>query len=587
MNNISFLIIFLFLLGSSPFVSSQDEITAGQLEALKKISNSQTGIGEEYEEVYTYEGPKTLTDLEDQEKINECASEECVFGYTLFNASPSTFVMSSNVPVPPSYTLGPGDQLIIEYFGNNNLKKEGFVTRSGVLNLPLLGPVTLAGLSFTEAENIIQKKVETGLVGTQSFVTFGKLRSINIYILGNAYKPGVYTVSGLSSLTNALFASGGVNRVGTLRNIELKRKDKTVQTFDLYDLILKGDTSNDIRLQQGDTIFIPLRRNIASIKGSTLRIGNYEFKEGEALIDLINFGGELNQNSRIELSRINQRTGKREIQIIDPSDEQFLANTLVKGDRLNIVEIDSLKSRNVRLGGEFLYPGYYGINEGDTLSDVINRAGGLKESAYTNGAIFKRKSIAEMQRKSYLVTADELEKSLIDTATSGIPITGEAYAGLNEFINKLRESKPEGRQVIDLDLLKLRTDPKLNLVLEDGDELIVPRRSTSVSVVGEVLNSASHLHRESLTAADYISFSGGMTRGADKSKIFIIRPNGQSYLLNDRLFGKESSSVILPGSTIVISRDPDPFDGFKLASVLTPILADLAISAASIAAINN
>ena len=117
MNNISFLIIFLFLLGSSPFISSQDEITAAQLEALQNLSNSQTGTGEQYEEVYTYEGPKTLTNIEDQEKITECTSEECVFGYTLFNASPSTFVLSSNVPVPPSYTLGPGDQLIIEYFG--------------------------------------------------------------------------------------------------------------------------------------------------------------------------------------------------------------------------------------------------------------------------------------------------------------------------------------------------------------------------------------------------------------------------------------------------------------------------------------
>ena len=180
-----------------------------------------------------------------------------------------------------------------------------------------------------------------------------------------------------------------------------------------------------------------------------------------------------------------------------------------------------------------------------------------------------------------------IKKSIIDTTSSGVTLSGEALASLNEFIEKLRSFAPEGRQVIDLDLLKLRTDPKLNLVLEDGDELIIPRRSMSVSVVGEVLNSASHLYQENYTARDYLDSSGGLTRGADKSKIFIIHPNGQSYLLNDKRFGRASSSVILPGSTIVVSRDPDPFDGFKLASILTPVLADLAISAASIAAIND
>ena len=138
----------------------------------------------------------------------------------------------------------------------------------------------------------------------------------------------------------------------------------------------------------------------------------------------------------------------------------------------------------------------------------------------------------------------------------------------------------------------MKRDPKLNFSLQDGDELFLPSRSSSVNVVGEVLNSASHLFKDNLSVKDYISLSGGMTRGADKNKIFIIFPNGQAVLANEKLFGQgvrsmDSYAGILPGSTIVVSRDPDPFDAFKLVSVITPILSDLAISAASIAAIND
>ena len=141
-----------------------------------------------------------------------------------------------------------------------------------------------------------------------------------------------------------------------------------------------------------------------------------------------------------------------------------------------------------------------------------------------------------------------------------------------------------------MDLLKMKRDPKLNIRMQPGDILEIPRRSITVNVVGEVLNSSSHLYREGLSVSDYINLSGGMSRGADKNRIFIISPDGNAASVNEKLFSKgigSRSVTILPGSTIVVSRNPDPFDTFKLFSVLTPVLADLAISAASIAAIND
>jgi len=564
---------------------SEEELTPSQMKALKELSQQTDAELTDDEQNYQ----EFLTFKEDERRKGECEQRECIFGYSLFSSVPLTFALSSDVPVPPSYTLGPGDELKIEYYGNENLSKEGYITRTGTLHLPLLGPITLAGLTFSEAETLIRNKVKTELIGTNTFVTLGELRSINIYVLGSAHKPGAYTISALSTLTNALFATGGVDFNGSLRNIEVKRNGKTIQSFDFYDLLLKGDTSKDIRLEQGDTIFIPIRKNSVRLEGAIPRTGLYEFKEGETIGDLINFGGEINPYSKIELSRVNNSSAKRDLTFLEMNDFSKLGEKLHKDDQINVIKSSLILSKNVQLRGEFVFPGIYGFKEGETILQIIERAGGLKNTAYVAGTIFKRKSVAEQQKKALLLTADELEKSLVDAVSSGTSIDGEAYASLASFVTKLRETKPEGRQIIEMDLLGMKRDPKLNIKLQPGDILEVPTRSVTVNVVGEVLNASSHLYKEGLSVTDYISLSGGMSRGADKNRIFMILPDGNAIAINEKLFtrGARSSQNILPGSTIVVARNPDPFDTFKALSVLTPVLADLAISAASIAAIND
>jgi len=564
---------------------SEEELTPSQMKALKELSQQTDAELTDDEQNYQ----EFLTFKEDERRKGECEQRECIFGYSLFSSVPLTFALSSDVPVPPSYTLGPGDELKIEYYGNENLSKEGYITRTGTLHLPLLGPITLAGLTFSEAETLIRNKVKTELIGTNTFVTLGELRSINIYVLGSAHKPGAYTISALSTLTNALFATGGVDFNGSLRNIEVKRNGKTIQSFDFYDLLLKGDTSKDIRLEQGDTIFIPIRKNSVRLEGAIPRTGLYEFKEGETIGDLINFGGEINPYSKIELSRVNNSSAKRDLTFLEMNDFSKLGEKLHKDDQINVIKSSLILSKNVQLRGEFVFPGIYGLKEGETILQIIERAGGLKNTAYVAGTIFKRKSVAEQQKKALLLTADELEKSLVDAVSSGTSIDGEAYASLASFVTKLRETKPEGRQIIEMDLLGMKRDPKLNIKLQPGDILEVPTRSVTVNVVGEVLNASSHLYKEGLSVTDYISLSGGMSRGADKNRIFMILPDGNAIAINEKLFtrGARSSQNILPGSTIVVARNPDPFDTFKALSVLTPVLADLAISAASIAAIND
>ena len=577
---IKYLLISSFLISISSIGAAPKTPTPEQIRELETLRITE-GLDEEEE----FEEPMTSTLKEDDLEYEEC--KDCIYGFELFRSTPTTFALSSDIPVPPDYTLGPGDKIKIEYYGNENISEDIFIGRSGILNLPLLGPVTLAGLTFSQASDLVSKKVKSELLGTEIYITLSELRSINIYLVGSAYKPGAYTVSALSTITNALFAGGGPNEIGSLRNIQVKRKGKLIKEFDLYDLLLYGDTSSDVRLQQGDAIFIPMQEMSASIEGSVQRPGRYEIKTGEKILDLMKFAGYKNKNGRIELSRIDIDSSKRNFLLFSSNDEDNLNDELQDSDTVNVVNSSNLESRNAFISGEVLYPGYYGVEEGDTLLSLINKAGGLKDSAYTPGAVFTRLDVADNQKESFMKTADSLEKSLVDAISTGVTIEGDAYLAIQRFIETLKLQEPIGRQVIEADTFLLRSDPRLNLSLHDGDTLYLPKRSSSLTVVGEVLNSATHIYKENLNIDDYILLSGGYTDGADPSKIFVILPNGQSLQYKQSYFGRDTSDSLLPGSTIVVSRNPDPFDWLKLTTLITPILSDLAVSAASLAAINN
>ncbi len=221
---------------------------------------TQESLTEEIEEAFE-EGSSLIIRPENDNNAREdeeCPS--CIFGYSFFQYSPTTFAPVSNTPVPADYILGPGDKLTINLYGSTNRKVDSFITREGTVLIPTLGPVTLVGMKYNDAINFVKEKVNTELPGTEVSVSLKEIRSINIYVLGQAYKPGKYTVSGLSTLSNALFVSGGVNKFGSLRNINLNRNDELYTNYDFYELLLRGKKNSDIRLQDGDVIFIPIYR---------------------------------------------------------------------------------------------------------------------------------------------------------------------------------------------------------------------------------------------------------------------------------------------------------------------------------------
>ena len=190
------------------------------------------------------------------------------FGYDVFREAPTTFAPATDIPVPPDYTIGPGDTVVLALFGKRTGNYSLVVDREGRLNVPDVGPLHVAGKSFAEVRSEIERLVSEQMIGVRASVSMGPLRSIRVFVLGDVARPGSYILSGLSTVTHALFLSGGISDIGSLRRIELKRGGATLSRLDLYDLLLRGDTSNDSRLQSGDVIFVPPVGMTAGIGGA-------------------------------------------------------------------------------------------------------------------------------------------------------------------------------------------------------------------------------------------------------------------------------------------------------------------------------
>ena len=295
------------------------------------------------------------------------------FGFDLFANTPSTFAPIDNVPVPADYLLGPNDTLDILFYGKTNSSFSIAINRDGSVDFPGLGPVGLAGLSFTEAKEMLQTRIANQMIGTKASISMGSLRSIQIFVLGEAYKPGAYTISSLSTITHALISSGGVSDIASLRNIQLKRSGKLISTLDLYDLLILGDTSKDVRLQASDVIYIPTVADRVSVDGQVLRPAIYELKGETTAADLIELAGGLGskafaQSARVE--RIND-DGFMTVVDIDLTKAEGQSLILAGGDHLLIDSIVDRKESIVTLTGHVYHPGQFKWKVGMRVSDVL------------------------------------------------------------------------------------------------------------------------------------------------------------------------------------------------------------------------
>jgi protein involved in polysaccharide export with SLBB domain len=295
------------------------------------------------------------------------------FGYDLFGDEVrSTFAPATDIPVPVDYVIGPGDTINVQLFGNTNAEYFLTVNRDGTITFPEIGPVNVSGLLFTDLRNAINERVSEQMIGVRASTTLGELRSIRVFVLGDVARPRSYTVSGLATMTNALFASGGVEEIGSLRRIALLRDGETVTTLDLYDLLLRGDTRDDARLQPGDVIFVPPIGATIAVDGEVRRPAIYEIRGEQSVSDLIALAGGLNATANRNDVKLERVVPGRGIAVTDIDLAAAGAREPVRdGDVLRVLpNLDQLES-SVRLAGNVQRPGLYQWSEGMVLSDLL------------------------------------------------------------------------------------------------------------------------------------------------------------------------------------------------------------------------
>ena len=296
------------------------------------------------------------------------------YGVSLFDQDISTFAPTDDASVPDDYRLGAGDQLAIQIFGTKTEQYDLQITRDGQLSFPKLGPITVAGLTFEDARVLIQSRVSTQFIGAQATVSMGRLRAINIFIAGEVVTPGAYSVSALTTITQALFQAGGIGDIGALRNIQVKRNGVIEETFDTYQLLLKGDASGDIRLRSGDVVFVPPYAGVVTVEGAVKRPMIYEFLDGESVADAVAMAGGLNQDAyAYAIGVVSKAVGKLlpGAQNIDLTDSKQANINLRNGDKIRVPESSDTLGNAVTLEGAVVRPGVYGWVAGQRISDII------------------------------------------------------------------------------------------------------------------------------------------------------------------------------------------------------------------------
>lgn len=298
------------------------------------------------------------------------------FGYDLFSSPASTFAPATNIPIPADYVLGPGDNVKVQLFGNQNASYNLAVSRDGRINFPKLGPIDVAGQRFDDVRAMLEDRVGREMIGVQASISLGELRSMQIFLLGDVNQPGSYTVSSLSTITNALVVGGGVSLVGSLRGVQLKRSGQTVVTLDLYDLLLRGDSSRDQRLLPGDVIFVPPVGPRVSVDGEIKRPAIYELKGESSISEVMKLAGGLmasTSTSTVQIIRYDQNQKKILLQI-DAAKPADLASRVQDGDLIRIRKLAGPLDNNVRVLGFVRYPGAYEWSAGYNLAQLLQAA---------------------------------------------------------------------------------------------------------------------------------------------------------------------------------------------------------------------
>ena len=409
------------------------------------------------------------------------------FGYNLFNNKNLTFNPAVNLPTPENYVLGAGDELMINVWGASQQTYQLPIDKSGNIYIPSLGPVYVAGMNFNDAAKKIKKRlteIYSGLAKKQpdtwAMVTLSNLRSIRINMVGAVNVPGTYYLPATATVFNALYLSGGPNKNGSFRNIKLIRNNKTIQTIDVYDFLMSGQAKGNVQLRDQDVIFIPVYQVRVETKGQFKRKNYFSLKKGESLSDLLRYAGGFSDSAYRSMVTVNRITDK-EKEILDVNQSKYSAFTLQNGDVIQANTILNRFKNRITISGAVYRPGNYQLLPGMTLSELIAKAEGVKENAFSNRGII------------------------------------------------IREKKDLTKKTIPFDVKKVISGVT-NIPLKREDKIIINsienmRQSRNVNISGEVQKTGTFPYYENMTVGDLIFLANGFKPGATGLEVEVARRN--------------------------------------------------------------
>jgi protein involved in polysaccharide export with SLBB domain len=502
--------------------------------------------------------------------------------------------------VPDDYVIKPGDEIALTIWGSVDASLRATVDRAGRIAVPRIGAVEVAGLRYADLGPALDRRVRQTFKGFELTATMGRLRAVRVFVTGYAQTPGGITVSGLSSVLQAVMRAGGPSAAGSFRDIRLTRRGKQVAAYDLYDMLLRGDRRADDLVQPDDIIFVGPAGTEVAVVGSVNQPAIFELKPGETLSDALRMAGGFTpvaDGGRVALERLADRRTGHVAELALPQHER---DALRSGDIVSVYSIVAAalpmghQNERVHVDGEVAAPGDYLLPPGSTVADALRAAGGMTSAAYPYGTEFTRRAVRISQQANYERALRELETNMAkNDATQRIATQDEStaraasVASNARLLERLRALTPSGRIVLEVNPDDVRLP---DIALEDGDSLHIPARDTSVGVFGSVFNTGSFLFRPGRTTEQYLRLAGGPTVGADKRSMFVIHANGSVVSAQQGASFWHSgndfrAAEVLPGDTIFVPEELNKSTFVQDAKDWTQILYQFGLGLAGIKAL--
>jgi len=541
-----------------------------------RIRKVEQRIQEYKDQLESLETQLTREDSKDKDDL-------IIFGSNFFTSYQSSFAPINQLNFSADYVLDVGDVLTIQTLGTANIRggtQKIVVARDGSVNIPKVGQINVAGMPYDEAISSIKEFAKSKYLSMDLYINLEQARDMSILLIGNAAKPGIYTLPGGSNILSLLHAAGGISEGGSYRSITHKRNNKSIQEIDLYDILIQGNLLFKSPLRSGDSVIINPSQRLIAISGGVNTPAIYELKDNETLDDLVNLAQGLSLSATDEILIFNSEGSTLKV-----SPEEMILTELNHGDSVKIPLFSPITTKilTVTLEGAVKKPGEYSFNEGTTLHEIVAEAGGYTNNAYPYGGSLFRKRVADIQQETF----DKTYANLINFLASNSNVGSVANSSnLQIILAELKASKFKGRLSAEFSQRRVEKDASLETTLADGDEIIIPLFTSDVFVTGDILNPGGRRYNSELKPKDYIEQSGGLGRFADSERIIVIKPNGDAEVIKAKLFFSYSGSTIYPGSIIYVPREIGKLEGIAYTATLAPIISSMALSLASLNSIN-